>query len=106
MDLTYSGATGPGIGSWMVFGSRESSSGGPFFRDIQNQAGGDQEVYNYMNSGHNQTEANRLGVLHGPYALVFTTAPLRRCRSTSDGWAASASPGGCRRRDAGRSAAR
>ena len=73
MDLTYSGATGPGIGAWMVFGSRESSSGGPFFRDIQNQAGGDQEVYNYMNSGHNQTEANRLGVLHGPYALVFTT---------------------------------
>ena len=73
MDLTYSGASGPGIGSWMVFGSRESSSGGPFFRDIQNQAGGDQEVYNYMNSGHNQTEANRLGVLHGPYALVFTT---------------------------------
>jgi rhamnogalacturonan endolyase len=73
MDLTYSGATGPGIGAWMVFGSRESSSGGPFFRDIQNQAGGDQEVYNYMNSGHNQTEPNRLGVLHGPYALVFTT---------------------------------
>ena len=73
MDLTYSGATGPGIGAWMVFGGRESSSGGPFFRDIQNQAGGDQEVYNYMNSGHNQTEANRLGVLHGPYALVFTT---------------------------------
>jgi len=73
MDLTHSGATGPGIGAWMVFGSRESSSGGPFFRDIQNQAGGDQEVYNYMNSGHNQTENNRLGVLHGPYALVFTT---------------------------------
>src|SRR6185436_13802310 len=73
MDLTYSGAIGPGIGAWMVFGSRESSSGGPFFRDIQNQAGGDQEVYNYMNSGHNQTENNRLGVLHGPYALVFTT---------------------------------
>src|SRR5262249_21119467 len=73
MDLTYSGATGPGIGCWMVFGSRESSSGGPFFRDIQNQAGGDQEGYNYMNSGHNQTEAHRLGVLHGPYALVFTT---------------------------------
>ena len=26
-----------------------------------------------MNSGHNQTEAFRTGVLHGPYALVFTT---------------------------------
>jgi rhamnogalacturonan endolyase len=73
MDLTYCGATGPGIGCWMVFGNRESSSGGPFFRDIENQQGGDQEIYNYMNSGHNQTEANRLNVLHGPYALVFTT---------------------------------
>jgi rhamnogalacturonan endolyase len=73
MDLTYCGATGPGIGCWMLFGNRESSSGGPFFRDIENQQGGDQEIYNYMNSGHNQTEANRLNVLHGPYALVFTT---------------------------------
>src|SRR5262245_23605511 len=72
IDLTYSGATGPGIGCWMVFGTRESSSGGPFFRDIENQAGDDQEIYNYMNSGHNQTEPFRLNVLHGPYALVFT----------------------------------
>ncbi|HWA86119.1 MAG TPA: rhamnogalacturonan lyase B N-terminal domain-containing protein [Opitutus sp.] len=75
MDLTYCGATGPGIGAWMVFGNRESSSGGPFFRDIENQsgAGGDQEVYNYMNSGHNQTEPDRVNVLQGPYVLVFTT---------------------------------
>ncbi len=74
MDLTYCGATGPGVGVWMIFGNRESSSGGPFFRDIENQQGGDQEIYNYMNSGHNQTDAAyRLNVLHGPYALVFTT---------------------------------
>src|SRR5262249_32104948 len=73
MDLTFCGATGTDVGMWMVFGNRESSSGGPFFRDIENQAGQDQEIYNYMNSGHNQTEANRLNVLHGPYALVFTT---------------------------------
>ena len=72
IDLSYSGATGPGIGCWMIFGNRESSSGGPFFRDIENQSGDDQEIYNYMNSGHNQTEAYRLSVLHGPYALVFT----------------------------------
>jgi rhamnogalacturonan endolyase len=71
IDLSYSGATAPGIGCWMVFGNRESSSGGPFFRDIENQSGDDQEIYNYMNSGHNQTEAYRLSVLHGPYALVF-----------------------------------
>jgi rhamnogalacturonan endolyase len=73
MDLTYCGATAPGIGVWMFFGNRESSSGGPFFRDIQNQCGTDQEIYNYMNSGHNQTEAWRTNVLHGPYALVFTS---------------------------------
>jgi rhamnogalacturonan endolyase len=74
MDLTYCGATGPGIGCWMIYGTRESSSGGPFFRDIQNQNGGDQEIYNYMNSGHNQTEPTRVDhVLHGPYALDFTT---------------------------------
>src|SRR5262252_1307868 len=71
IDLNFYGATGPGIGCWMVFGNRESSSGGPFFRDIENQAGDDQEIYNYMNSGHNQTEPYRLSVLHGPYALVF-----------------------------------
>jgi rhamnogalacturonan endolyase len=77
MDLTYCGATGSGIGVWMIFGNRESSSGGPFFRDIENQCGSDQEIYNYMNSGHNQTEAYRVnGVLHGPYALVFTSGGL------------------------------
>lgn len=73
MELGIRGVTGKGIGVFMVYGSRESSSGGPFFRDIQNQTGeNNAEVYNYMNSGHNQTEPNRLGVLHGPYALVFT----------------------------------
>ena len=72
MDLTYCGATGTSIGVWMVFDNRESSSGGPFYRDIQNQCGTDQEIYNYMNSGHNQTEAWRSNVLYGPYALVFT----------------------------------
>ncbi|HUJ11529.1 MAG TPA: rhamnogalacturonan lyase B N-terminal domain-containing protein, partial [Verrucomicrobiae bacterium] len=72
MDLTYCGATGTSVGVWMVFDNpRESSAGGPFFRDIENQDGGDQEIYNYMNSGHNQTETYRTNVLYGPYALVF-----------------------------------
>lgn len=71
MDLSVRGVTGAGVGAYMVYGSRESSSGGPFYRDIQNQSGGDTEVYNYMNSGHAQTEAWRMG-FHGPYALVFT----------------------------------
>ena len=77
MELTYTGATNNGVGVFIVFDTRESSSGGPFYRDIENQgdgAGSDQEVYNYMNSGHEEPEAWRLGgLLYGPYALVFTT---------------------------------
>ncbi len=78
-DLTVKGATGNGVGVFMAYGNRESSSGGPFFHDIENQgngAGGDQEIYNYMNSGHNQTEAARVNVLHGPYAYCFTTGSI------------------------------
>ncbi|GBF77377.1 hypothetical protein PA598K_05923 [Paenibacillus sp. 598K] len=71
-DLTVEGVTGSGVGVFMAYGNREKSSGGPFFRDIQFQSGTDTEVYNYMNSGHAQTEAFRMG-LHGPYALIFTT---------------------------------
>ncbi|KAI5357620.1 putative Galactose-binding-like domain superfamily, galactose mutarotase-like domain superfamily [Septoria linicola] len=54
----------------------ESSSGGPFFRDINSNNGG---VYTslsfYMNSGHAQTEAYRMG-LHGPYSLSFTRSGI------------------------------
>lgn len=71
-SLSVRGATGDGAGVFMAYGNRERSSGGPFFRDIQFQSGGDTEIYNYMFSGHNQTEALRKG-LHGPYALIFTT---------------------------------
>lgn len=50
----------------------ESSSGGPFFRDINaNPSGAYNTLYWYMNSGHVQTEAFRQG-LHGPYTLVFS----------------------------------
>jgi rhamnogalacturonan endolyase len=80
LELTVRGVTGDGVGVFMAYGNRESSSGGPFHRDIQNQTGfpetgkpgGDVHVYNYMNSGHNQTEAFRMG-FHGPYALMFTS---------------------------------
>jgi rhamnogalacturonan endolyase len=71
-ELSIRGVTASGVGVFMAYGNRESSSGGPFFHDIQNQTSTDAEVYNYMNSGHNQTEPVRTGVLHGPYALVFT----------------------------------
>lgn len=81
MNLTTQGASGSGVGVYVAFGNRESSSGGPFFRDIENQAGGtqgdgagsDQQIYNYMNSGHEQTEAFRMNVLNGPYAFCFTS---------------------------------
>ncbi|KAJ7599273.1 polysaccharide lyase family 4 protein [Mycena floridula] len=74
IDDQVHGASGSGIGAYMVIPDvgYEGSSGGPFFRDIDNQNGGQQEVYFYMNSGHTQTDANRMG-LHGPYALYFTT---------------------------------
>lgn len=78
MDLTVRGATGSGIGVYMAYGNRESSSGGPFFRDIEQQGTDESiELYNYLFSGHNQTESQRLGVLYGPYALMVsgTTTP-------------------------------
>lgn len=71
IDNLVHGVTGPGVGVYMIMGNRESSSGGPFFRDINNQGSSQQELYNYMNSNHTQTEPYRMG-LHGPYALVVT----------------------------------
>ncbi|KAH8590590.1 Rhamnogalacturonase B, N-terminal-domain-containing protein [Bisporella sp. PMI_857] len=50
----------------------ETSSGGPFFRDINtNPSGAYNALYWYMNSGHVQTEDRRMG-LYGPYACVFS----------------------------------
>jgi len=72
-NLTVRGVTGNGVGVFMDFGNRESSSGGPFFRDIEQQGTSDSiQVYNYLWSGHNDTEAQRLNVLYGPYALMVT----------------------------------
>ncbi|KAI0730943.1 polysaccharide lyase family 4 protein [Earliella scabrosa] len=68
------GVTGSGIAAWMTIPrvGYESSSGGPFFRDIDFQGADQSELYFYMNSGHAQTESFRQG-LHGPYALWFTS---------------------------------
>lgn len=77
-DLTVKGATGTGVGVFTAFGNRESDMGGPFVRDIENQGdgtGSDQEIYNYMNSGHHLNligENFRTNVLYGPYAFCFT----------------------------------
>ena len=75
MDLTIRGVTGSGVGVYMDYGNRESSAGGPFFRDIEQQGTDNSDLYNYLWSAHNQTETQRLGVLYGPYALMVTGGP-------------------------------
>ncbi|KAH8428609.1 uncharacterized protein LDX57_006305 [Aspergillus melleus] len=56
--------------------SREKSSGGPFFRDIDLNNGGDyHSVTFYMNSGHVQTEDFRTGFF-GPYILSFSGSDI------------------------------
>ncbi len=74
IDTQTYGLTGGGFGVFMNIGNRETSSGGPFFKDIDYQTTSAQstELYNYMFSGHSQTENFRPG-LQGPYALQFTT---------------------------------
>ena len=80
IDDSYHGLTGTGVGAWMDMGdSWQTGSGGPFFKDIEYQTTADAtELYDYMYSGHNQTESFRPG-LHGPYALQFTNglAPVK-----------------------------
>ncbi|KAH9868276.1 hypothetical protein J1614_007348 [Plenodomus biglobosus] len=64
--------------------SYEASSGGPFFRDINTNNGGDYTSLTfYMNSGHVQTENFRQG-LHGPYALAFTRSGVPKGGSSLD----------------------
>ncbi|RYD31776.1 MAG: rhamnogalacturonase B, partial [Verrucomicrobiaceae bacterium] len=76
IDDAIHGSRGRNIGAYFAIGSYESSSGGPFFRDINSQTAGEtEEIYFYMFSGHAQTEPFRKGQLHGPYALCFTDGP-------------------------------
>lgn len=74
IDTQTYGVTGGGYGVFMNIGNRETSSGGPFFKDIDYQTtdADSTELYNYAFSGHSQTENFRPG-LKGPYALEFTT---------------------------------
>ncbi|KAL2265946.1 hypothetical protein VTJ83DRAFT_5298 [Remersonia thermophila] len=65
---------------------QESSSGGPFFRDINsNNAGASTNLYNYMNSGHVQTEPFRMG-LHGPYLMQFSRSGIPRVKNVDVSW--------------------
>ena len=75
MDWTTTGASGSGVGVWMVKGNSEGMSGGPFYRSLINQGdgtGSDQEIYEMINYGEAQTEAYRTSILN-TYSLVFTT---------------------------------
>jgi rhamnogalacturonan endolyase len=65
----------------------ESSSGGPFFRDIDaNPTGGYTGLYWYMNSGHVKTEEWRTG-LFGPYACVFSRSGTPSANLDTSFWA-------------------
>lgn len=70
MDWNYIGASGPGVGVWMVKGNNEGMSGGPFYRCLIAQEGGDQEVYAMINYGEAQTDSYRYGLLN-VYTYVF-----------------------------------
>ncbi|KAI1187600.1 polysaccharide lyase family 4 protein [Nemania serpens] len=60
----------------------EKSSGGPFFRDISLNYGGDyHSVTYYMNSGHVPTESYRTG-FHGPYVFAMTRSGIPDASST------------------------
>lgn len=72
IDWKATGATGNGVGVFMVRDSQEGGSGGPFYRSLINQGGGDQEITYILNYGQTQTEAFRPGTLNGIYTLVFT----------------------------------
>jgi rhamnogalacturonan endolyase len=99
IDDPYHGVTGVGVGAFMMIGSREKGAGGPFFKDIAEQGTGAEELYNYMYSGHEQTEPFRSG-LQGPYALEITdgSGPVAVDYSFMDGlsiagWVAGAGRG-------------
>ena len=71
-DWRYIGATGPGVGMWVVRDNNEGGSGGPFYRGLLNQGtDSTQEITYLVNYGEAQTEAFRMGVLNS-YTLVFT----------------------------------
>lgn len=71
-DWSYIGASGSGVGMWIVRDNQEGGSGGPFYRSLLNQCGSDQEITYIVNYGEAQTEAYRPGILNA-YTFVATT---------------------------------
>jgi len=71
-DWSYIGATGSGVGMFVVRDNNEGGSGGPFFRCLLDQCTAtDQEITYIANYGEGQTEAFRTGILNA-YTLVVT----------------------------------
>lgn len=70
-DWQFIGATGSNVGMWVVRGNQEGGSGGPFYRSLLNQGGGDQEITYIVNYGQTQTEAFRTHILND-YTFVVT----------------------------------
>lgn len=74
------------IHACILIPQHESSSGGPFFRDINsNNAGAATNLYNYMNSGHVQTESYRMG-FHGPYAMTLSRSGIPKLSDFDTAW--------------------
>ena len=72
-DWSYIGASGSGVGIWVVRDNHEGDSGGPFYRSLLNQkTSTDQEITYIINYGEAQTEAFRTGILN-TYTLVATS---------------------------------
>jgi len=99
-DWNFIGATGSGVGLWVVRGNSEGMSGGPFYRSLLNQgASAEQQLTYIVNYGMAQTEAYRMNVLN-TYALVFTDGGTPAAIDTSwyggmqlKGWVAPAGRG-------------
>ncbi len=82
-DWSYIGATGSGVGMWVVRDNHEGDSGGPFYRSLLNQCGDtDQEITYIVNYGEVQTEAYRTGILNA-YTFVATTGAAPGTPDTS-----------------------
>ncbi|WP_308366266.1 MULTISPECIES: rhamnogalacturonan lyase B N-terminal domain-containing protein [unclassified Microbulbifer] len=71
-DWIHIGATGSGVGMWIIRDDHEGGSGGPFYRSLLNQTtNNDQELTYIVNYGQAQTEAFRPGILNS-YTFVVT----------------------------------
>lgn len=86
VHCVYGTSTPEEIHACIIIPQHESSSGGPFFRDINtNNAGDSTNLYNYMNSGHVQTESWRMG-LHGPYFMQFSRSGIPTVKGVDVSW--------------------